>query len=119
MEYGFVPKVDQYRDNKAMQLQQVNSAAETAKLNEKKDLSQIAKEEFLNSAKTSEVDKIKDKMDLPKYEYTLTNTNFGFNDESRDFYIKVKRGKAENQYPTEQMMRLKAYLMNSSEEESA
>ncbi len=115
MEYGFVPKVDQYRDNHAIQLQQVNSASETSKLNEKKDLAQVTKEEFL-SAKTSEIEKVKDKMDLPKYEYTLTNTNFGFNDESRDFYVKVKRGKAENQYPTEQMMRLKAYILNTSEE---
>ncbi|MBS9782859.1 MAG: hypothetical protein KGV43_03570 [Arcobacter sp.] len=115
MEYGFVPKIDQYRDNKAIQLQQVSSASEASKLSEKKDLAQINKEEFLNASKTLESEKIKDSVSLPKYEYTLTNLNFGFNDESKDFYVKVKRGKVEDQYPTEQMMRLKAFLLHSNE----
>lgn len=113
MEYGFVPKVDQYRDNKALALTQVNSLNESSKLSEKKNLKELNREEFLNADKTSEIAKIKEEVSLPKFEYTLTNTNFGFNDDSKDFFVKVTRGKAENQYPTEQMMRLKAYILNT------
>ena len=47
-----------------------------------------------------------------KYEVVLSNTNFGYNGSSKDFYVKVERGSVENQYPTEDMMRVKAYLLN-------
>ena len=41
---------------------------------------------------------------------TLSNTNFGFNNSSQDFFVRVERGTAENQYPTEDMMRVKAQM---------
>ena len=47
------------------------------------------------------------------------NTNFGFNDKSRDFLKKVTRGNAENQYPTEDMMRIKAYMLSLQEDITA
>jgi hypothetical protein len=50
-----------------------------------------------------------------KYEVLLTNTNFGYNVNSRDFFVKVERGKVENQYPTEQMMKIKAYIQNQQQ----
>lgn len=48
----------------------------------------------------------------PKYEVMLSNMNFGFNDTSKDFYVKVERGNMENQYPTQEMMRIKAYMLS-------
>ena len=41
----------------------------------------------------------------------LSNTNFGFNSSSQDFFVRVERGNSENQYPTEDMMRVKAQMM--------
>ena len=46
---------------------------------------------------------------------TLTNTNFGFNDSSKDFYVKAVRGNSENQYPTQDMMRIKSFLMSQND----
>ncbi len=37
--------------------------------------------------------------------------NFGFNSSSQDFFVRVERGNSENQYPTEDMMRVKAQMM--------
>ena len=56
-------------------------------------------------------DKKVDKADFSNYnEVKLTNLSFGYNEESKDFFIKVKRGDFEAQYPTDEMMRLKAHL---------
>ena len=64
---------------------------------------------------------VKNEVKAPKekYEVTLSNTNFGFNDTSKDFYVKVTRGNTENQYPTEDMMRLKAYMLSLQEDITA
>ena len=50
-------------------------------------------------------------------EVKLYNSDFGFNDSSKDFFIKVDRGTfVENKYPTDELMRLKAYLNNLNNE---
>ena len=46
-----------------------------------------------------------------KNEVILDNVRFGYNKDSRDFFVKITRGEAEYKYPTEDMMRLKAYLL--------
>ena len=44
-------------------------------------------------------------------EVKLYNSDFGFNESSHDFFIKVDRGAfVDNKYPTDGIMRLKAYL---------
>ena len=48
-------------------------------------------------------------------EVVLDNVSFGFNKETNDFFIKVKRGNVENKYPTDDMMKLKAALLDSLE----
>ncbi len=50
-------------------------------------------------------------------EVTLYNSDFGFNDSSKDFFIKVSRGTfVDNKYPTDELMRLKSYLNKLNEE---
>lgn len=114
MEYGLIPNIDQYRDNKTAELEQVHASTQTSKkASEQEQLNRIQKEEFINAGrKTEETQKVDSKVSAPKFEYTLANTNFGFNDKSHDFYVKVARGNAENQYPTEDMMRLKSYILS-------
>lgn len=42
----------------------------------------------------------------------IDNLSFGYNSETKDFYVKVKRGNIESQYPTEEMMKIKSFLQN-------
>lgn len=46
-----------------------------------------------------------------KNEVILDNIMFGYNRESKDFFVKVTRGDIERKFPTEDMMKLKAYLL--------
>lgn len=44
-------------------------------------------------------------------EVKLSNEDFGFNDGTKDFFVKVSRGTfVDSKYPTDDMLRLKAYL---------
>ena len=53
-------------------------------------------------------------------EVKLSNADFGFNDGTKDFFIKVSRGTfVDSKYPTDEMMRLKAYLNKLDEENVA
>ena len=62
----------------------------------------------------SSVSNLKPSKNLGNYsEVKLYNSDFGFNDSSKDFFIKVSRGTfVDNKYPTDELMRLKVYLNN-------
>lgn len=46
-------------------------------------------------------------------EVILDNVQFGYNKKSQDFFIKVTRGETEQKYPTDEMMKLKAHLIDA------
>ena len=98
--------------SKAIEVEQVHSSSETSKLSERNQLQEVQQEEFLKADKSSEVKKVELNNSSNTYEFTLTNTNFGFNNSSQDFFVRAQRGSSENQYPTEDMMKLKSYIMN-------
>ena len=50
-----------------------------------------------------------------KNEIILDNVKFGYNKSSKDFFVKVTRGDAEYKYPTEDMMKVKAYILQELE----
>ena len=50
-----------------------------------------------------------------KNEIILDNVKFGYNKSSKDFFVKVTRGEAEYKYPTEDMMKVKAYILQELE----
>ena len=112
MEYGLVSKIDQFVDNRSLEIKKVQQLNKTSEIGQKDQLKQVQQESIESEKEVSQVKKIEAKITSPKYEVTLTNTNFGFNDSSKDFYVKAIRGDVENQYPTEDMMRLKSYLMS-------
>ncbi len=118
MEYGLIANIDQYKDNRSVQLEQIQASSNT-KLNEGSNLNELRREEFLKAGETASLEKAKNESAQNSYEYVLTNMNFGFNDSSKDFYVKAQRGEAENQYPTEEMMRLKAFLLSQNEESAS
>eukprot|EP00767_Chilomastix_cuspidata_P008273 gnl/Chilomastix_cuspidata/9436.p1 GENE.gnl/Chilomastix_cuspidata/9436~~gnl/Chilomastix_cuspidata/9436.p1 ORF type:complete len:106 (+),score=2.29 gnl/Chilomastix_cuspidata/9436:30-320(+) len=51
--------------------------------------------------------------EIEKNEVILDNVKFGYNKNSRDFFVKVTRGDAEYKYPTEDMMKIKAHMLES------
>jgi uncharacterized FlaG/YvyC family protein len=112
MEYGLVPKIDQFADNRSLEIQKIQESNKSAKIGQKDQLKQIQQEAIQSQKEVSEAKKIQSSTSNSKYEVVLTNTNFGYNDSSKDFYVKATRGNIENQYPTEEMMRLKSYLMS-------
>jgi len=60
------------------------------------------------------------KVGLEEYdEVILDNVRFGYNKKSKDFFIKVERGKYEFKFPTEAMMKQKAQLMEILKESGA
>jgi hypothetical protein len=46
-------------------------------------------------------------------EVILDNVQFGFNNQTKDFFVRIKKGEAEYTFPTESMMAIKAHLMDS------
>lgn len=114
MEYGLIPNINQFRDNKAIEIEQVNASNATSALSERDRLQDVQKEEFLKADDTKEIQKASLDTSKPAFEFVLTNTNFGFNNSSQDFFVRAQRGSSENQYPTEDMMRLKSFLLNSN-----
>ena len=111
MELGNIPKIDQFKDNKAVEMQQVKSTSNLSKTDEQKELKEIQKKSIDQAKENSDVQKAQNEStSKSKYEVTLSNTNFGFNNSSQDFFVRVERGTAENQYPTEDMMRVKAQM---------
>ena len=111
MEYGLIPKLDQFVDNKSIEIQQIQASQKIQKTDEKTELQEVQKEEFLKTDKSAEVQKATNESNNVQHEVVLTNSNFGYNDSSKDFYVRTTRGNIENQYPTEDMMKLKSYLM--------
>lgn len=111
MELGLIPKLEQFNFNSQQHVQEVSATNELAKLKDSQDAREIVKQNFLNEDKVEETSELKNSK--PVYnEVSLTNLNFGYNDESKDFFVRVQRDGKEFQYPTQEMMKLKAYLMN-------
>ena len=46
-------------------------------------------------------------------EVMLDNIKFGFNEETKEFFVRVIKGDSQYQFPTEDMMRLKQSLMEA------
>lgn len=127
MEYGLIPRINQYVDNNQVQIQQVQATSEVALLKNGNETEQLSKDNFLkgvdstSSEKTSESSKSKEvsAQDVAQYqEVALTNLSFGYNSSSKDFYVKAVRGESESQFPTDEMMKLKAYFIAQAKAET-
>jgi hypothetical protein len=51
-----------------------------------------------------------------KNDVILDNVKFGFNPDTKEFFVRVKKGDKEYQFPTEDMMKLKKSLMEAYKE---
>lgn len=100
MEIGRVAEIDNSKINNIEKAQKVSN------VDEKKDV--IQEDEYkksLGNISSSE-----------KNEVILDNVKFGYNKNSKDFFVKVTRGDAEYKYPTEDMMKVKAYILQELEQ---
>lgn len=111
MEYGLISKTISSDFNTTKNIQELNHIEPTIETaNKEEDLN-------LNLPELSDIKESNN--NIKKYnEVLLSNANFGFNDNSKDFFVKVTRGFAENKYPTEDMMRMKVYLMHLNDDAS-
>lgn len=97
MELGRVPEIDNAKTNHVQKLEKVKETDNENKI--------VPDEKYKNaSAKSGAAD---------ANEVLLDNVKFGYNKDSKDFYIKVTRGEAEYRFPTEDMMKMKAFLLES------
>lgn len=115
MEFGQIPQLQEFQASTIRNLEVVKESNPTNAIKsekEPKEIMEVLQEEAQNVSKPKEV-KVGD---LSTYnQVAITNLSFGFNNESKDFYIKVKRGDFEAQYPTDEMMKLKALQMQANE----
>jgi uncharacterized FlaG/YvyC family protein len=112
MQYGMLPKIDQFTDNKVLEVKKIQPSNKSSEITTDEAIKKVEQEGISKEKEVSETKKVEDKVTPNKFEVVLSNTNFGYNSSSKDFYVKVERGNTENQYPTQDMMRTKAYLMS-------
>ncbi|BFU77708.1 hypothetical protein ALC152_09230 [Arcobacter sp. 15-2] len=53
------------------------------------------------------------KPEVAENEVMLDNVKFGYNSDTKDFFVRITKGSVEYQYPTEDMMNLKKNLMEA------
>ena len=118
MQYGMLPKIDQFSDNSALEVKKIQPSNKSSEITTEDNIQQLEQQAISKKKdEVSQTKKVEDKAPTSnKFEVVLSNTNFGYNTSSKDFFVKVERGNIENQYPTQEMMRTKAYLMSLNPE---
>ena len=99
MELGRIAEIDNA---------QVNNIEKVQKVNTVDDKNQVKSNDEYKKAVGSE-------QIIDKNEVILDNVKFGYNKSSQDFFVKVTRGDAELKYPTEDMMKVKAFILQELE----
>ena len=99
MEISRVAEMDNSKLNNLEKIQKVSNVDEKNKV--------IQEDEYKKALGTQGT--------ADKNEVILDNVKFGYNKSSKDFFVKVTRGDAEYKYPTEDMMKVKAYILQELE----
>ena len=102
MEIGRIAEIDNSKINNLEKIQKVNNVDEKNKV--------IQEDEYKKA--------LGSKDNTEKNEIILDNVKFGYNKSSKDFFVKVTRGDAEYKYPTEDMMKVKAFILQELEQNS-
>lgn len=99
MEIGRIAEIDNSKINNLEKIQKVSNVDEKNKV--------IQEDEYKKALGSTD--------NTEKNEIILDNVKFGYNKSSKDFFVKVTRGDAEYKYPTEDMMKVKAYILQELE----
>ena len=100
MEIGRVAEIDNAKLNNIEKIQKVSNVDEKTKV--------IQEDEYKKALGPQTV--------ADRNEVILDNVRFGYNKSSKDFFVKVTRGEAEYKYPTEDMMKVKAFILQELEQ---
>ncbi len=100
MEIGRMAEIDNSK------LNSIEKSQKVAEVDEKNKV--IQEDEYKKALGTQSV--------ADKNEVILDNIRFGYNKSSKDFFVKVTRGEAEYKYPTEDMMKVKAFILQELEQ---
>lgn len=100
MQIGRIADIDNAQVNNMEKTQKISNLSENTKV--------IQEDEYKKALGTEAFE--------DKNEVILDNVRFGYNKESRDFFVKITRGEAEYKYPTEDMMKVKAYILQELEQ---
>ena len=120
MEVGNIAKFEQFANFSQKKVAAVQKSHEINLLNEEVESRNINSTESLQELSLKRANEIKTpKPQEGKVEFIISNQSFGYNPESKDFYVKVNRSDYVAQYPTDEMMKLKAYLMSLSDDNIA
>ena len=84
---------------------QTEYVAKISKIQESEQKAKIDPEEQYKNAGS--------KVEATNNEVILDNVKFGYNSDTNDFFVRIKKGDAEYQYPTEDMMKLKQSLIEA------
>ena len=99
MEIGRVADIDNAQVNNIEKVQKINNVDDKNKV--------IQDDEYKKTLGSEQI--------IEKNEVMLDNVKFGYNKSSKDFFIKITRAEAEYKYPTEDMMKVKAFIMQELE----
>lgn len=99
MEIGRIAEIDNAKLNNIEKSQKVSNVDEKNKV--------IQDDQYKKTLGKQEI--------IDKNEVILDNVKFGYNKNSKDFFVKVTRGEAEYKYPTEDMMKVKAFILKELE----
>ncbi len=95
MDIGRIDTIDQSKVNHIEKLQKVRETTQNDRVDPDEQYKNAQQQQANSEAN----------------EVILDNVKFGYNKETQDFFIKVTRGEAEYKYPTEDMMKMKAHLL--------
>lgn len=95
MEIGRIADIDNAKVNNLQKLEKVSNVDEKNKV--------IQEDEYKKSLGTQTSNNAN--------EVLLDNVTFGYNKNSKDFFVKVTRGESVYKYPTEDMMKVKALVL--------
>ena len=95
MEIGRVAEIDNAKTNNVEKLTKVSNLDQKNKVD--------PEDEYKKALSPDAV--------ANKNEVILDNVRFGYNKDSKDFFVKITKSEAEYKYPTEDMMKMKAYFL--------
>ncbi len=99
MELGRIEQIDTAKLNNVEKINKVNETDKNSKIVKDDEYKKV-----LGSNNEQDVNEV-----------ILDNVQFGYNRETKDFFVKVRRGKIEHKYPTEDMMKVKASILKELE----
>ena len=119
MEVGNIPVFELYNTAISKKIDVIQKTQEISLLNAEVENRNIDHPELVKELMATRKAQAKEKPKAEPVEFVISNVNFGYNPESKDFYVKVNRSDYMAQYPTDEMMKLKAYLMHLAEDNIA